>query len=45
MRRWEIGRCTLTYLVNALDFSDPTDPHRGGHHINSLSELDKYADT
>jgi hypothetical protein len=41
MRRWEIGRYTLTQLINALDRSDPDDPHRGQTRISSLAELDE----
>jgi hypothetical protein len=40
MRRWEIGRYTLSQLLNALDRSDPDDPHAGGLPLTSLSQLD-----
>jgi len=40
MRKWEVGRYTLTQLLNALDYSDPNDPHRGGIPISSLADLD-----
>jgi hypothetical protein len=40
MRKWEASRYTLTQLLNALDFSDPSDPHAGGIPISSLAELD-----
>ena len=39
MRRWEIERYTLSQLLNALDSSDPDDPHRGGVAISSLDDL------
>lgn len=44
MRRWEIGRYTLSQLLNALDRSDPNDPHRGQTMINSVAELDEMFD-
>ena len=40
MRKWQWSRYTLTQLLNALDASDPDDPHAGGIPIKSLSELD-----
>lgn len=40
MRKWEVGRYTVPQLLNALDTSDPDDPHRGGIPIGSLAELD-----
>lgn len=40
MRRWEIGRYTLSQLASALDTSDPDDPHAGNLPISSLAELD-----
>jgi hypothetical protein len=40
MRKWEIGRYTLTQLYDALDRSDPDDPHRGNIPIDSLADLD-----
>jgi hypothetical protein len=40
MRKWEIGRYTLTQLHDALDRSDPDDPHRGQIPIDSLEDLD-----
>jgi hypothetical protein len=40
MRKWEIGRYTLTQLLNGLDYSDPNDPHAGGIPLSSLAELD-----
>lgn len=39
MRRWEIGRYTLSQLINALDMSDPDDPHRGCIPIKSLADI------
>ena len=36
MRKWEIARYTLSQLLNALDFSDPDDPHSGQILIGSL---------
>jgi len=39
MRKWEWGRYTLSQLLNALDRSDPTDPHAGGIPIQSLDDL------
>lgn len=41
MRKWEIGRYTLTQLANALDRSDPSDPHRGNIPIGSLEDVDR----
>jgi len=41
MRKWEIGRYTLTQLLNALDTSDPNDPHAGGIPINSIDDLEE----
>jgi hypothetical protein len=41
MRKWEVGRYTLTQLVNALDRSDPNDPHAGNIPINSLDDIDE----
>ena len=41
MRRWEIGRDTLSQIINALDASDPNDPHAGNIPINSLDEIDR----
>jgi hypothetical protein len=41
MRKWEIGRYTLTQIFNALDRSDPNDPHAGQMEIGSLDELDE----
>jgi hypothetical protein len=40
MRRWEIGRYTFSQLLNALDSTDPSDPHAGGIPLTSLSQLD-----
>jgi hypothetical protein len=39
MRKWEIGRYTLTQLLNALQV-DSNDPHAGGIPIGSLAELE-----
>jgi hypothetical protein len=39
-RKWEIGRYTLSQILNALDQADPDDPHAGGIPINSLDDLD-----
>ena len=44
MRKWEIGRYTLTQLINALDRSDPNDPHRGQTMIGSIAELEEMFD-
>lgn len=41
MRKWEVRRYTLSQLLNALDTSDPNDPHRGGIPISGLGELDR----
>jgi hypothetical protein len=41
MRKWEIGRYTLSQLRVMLDRSDPNDPHRGQMRIGSLAELDE----
>ena len=41
MRKWEIARYTHTQLANALDRSDPNDPHAGQTPIGSLAELDE----
>lgn len=40
MRKWEIGKYTLTQLLVLLDQSDPNDPHRGQIPISSLEDLD-----
>jgi len=37
MRKWEIGRYTLSQLLNALNQSDPNN-------IQSLDELDELFD-
>ncbi len=44
MRKWEIARYTFTQLANALDRSDPNDPHAGQVEIGSLEELDELFD-
>lgn len=41
MRKWEISRYTLSQIINALDRSDPDDPHRGQVSIGSLDELEE----
>lgn len=41
MRKWEIMRYTISQLVNALDQSDPNDPHAGGIPIGSTHEIDR----
>lgn len=41
MRKWEIRRYTLSQILNALNTTDPDDPHAGGIRIGSLSELDR----
>lgn len=41
MRKWEIGRYTLSQLLNALDTTDPNDPHAGNVPINSLDDIDR----
>lgn len=38
MRKWDVGRYTLTQILNALDESDPTDPHAGGIPINTAAD-------
>ena len=40
MRKWEIVRYTRSQLLNALDYSDPNDPHRGGIEIRCQADLD-----
>lgn len=42
MRKWEVARYTLSQINNALDQSDPDDPHAGGIPITSLDVLDDY---
>jgi len=42
MRKWEWGKYTRTQLINALDRSDPGDPHAGNIPLSSLDELDDY---
>ena len=42
MRRWEIGRYTLTQLCNALDYSDPDDPHKGNIPISGMGDLQAF---
>lgn len=37
----EVCRHTLTQIMNALDSSDPNDPHRGQIPIGSLADLDE----
>lgn len=44
MRKWDVGRYTLSQLKNALDQSDPDDPHAGQQEIRSLSQLDHLFD-
>lgn len=39
MRKWEVGRYTPTQLVNALDTSDPDDPHAGNVPVSGLGDL------
>jgi hypothetical protein len=41
MRKWDVGRYTLTQLMNALDRADPSDPHAGGIPIGSLDDIDR----
>ena len=41
MRWWEIGKYTLSQICNALDQSDPNDPHAGNIPISSLDEIDR----
>lgn len=41
MRKWEISRYTLSQVINALDRSDPDDPHKDGIPISSLDEIDE----
>jgi hypothetical protein len=40
MRKAEILTYTFSQLLNALDDSDPSDPHAGGIPLTSLSQLD-----
>jgi hypothetical protein len=42
MRKWGIGRYTQTQLMNALDQSDPKDPHANNIPINSIADLCDY---
>ena len=42
MRKQDIGRYTLSQLLNALCFNDPDDPHSGNIPINSLADLDDW---
>jgi hypothetical protein len=42
MRKWEIGRYTLSQLASALNYADPADPHAGNIPINSLADLDDW---
>jgi hypothetical protein len=39
MRKWEIGRYTLSQLLNALDQSDPNDPHAGGIEVRDEADF------
>jgi hypothetical protein len=39
MRKWDIGRYTLTQILNALDRGDPDDPHAGNVEIGSLEDI------
>lgn len=39
MRRRDILGCTLTYLLNALDSSDPNDPHAGNLPLEYIEDL------
>lgn len=41
MRKWEIMRYTLTQLINALDRTDPDDPHAGNIPLGSLDDIDR----
>lgn len=41
MRKWEIGRYTITQIVNALDTSDRSDPHAGQMPLGSLADLEE----
>jgi len=41
MRKWEYSRYTLTQLLNALNTSDPDDPHAGNIPIGSLADLEE----
>jgi hypothetical protein len=40
MRKWEISRYTLSQVINALDRTDPSDPHAGNIPIGSLDDID-----
>jgi hypothetical protein len=42
MRKWEIGRYTLTQLEEALSDTDPDDLSAGTIPIPSLSVLDEF---
>lgn len=44
MRKWDYRRYTLTQLLNALDTTDPDDPHAGQMPIGSLAELEQMLD-
>ena len=44
MRKWEVGRYTLSQVINALDRSDPNDPHANQIPIGSLDELEELFD-
>lgn len=41
MRKWEIGRYTVSQLLAMLDRSDPNDPHAGQIPLNSLDEIEE----
>lgn len=40
MRKWEWSRYTVRQLLNALDESDPDDPHAGNIPISSMDDLE-----
>lgn len=43
MRKWEIGRYTLSQLLNALaDDEAERDPHRGGAPISAIGDVEAH---
>lgn len=42
MRWWEVGRYTLTQITNALDRTDPADPHAGNVPISGMGDLQAF---
>jgi hypothetical protein len=39
MRKWEIGRYTLSQILNALSEPEKHDPHKDGKRITSLADI------